>query len=125
MTNSHHKMLHPRSVRDPKYSHEVSPERTQTEFAQVTKKTLRKKATGDKHIICLFFSSDIYLISPTFIKLIFKTVNGSCDNDIKRKAVPVIYNTVIEKLECFVVLKGGFFQHEIMYSSYRIFINCK
>ena len=69
------------------------------EHTQVTQKTLKEKATGEKHIIvCLYFSRKIHPISPTFTKLILKTVNGSCVDDIKRKAVPVIYNTVIEKM---------------------------
>ena len=86
----------------------------QTERTQVAQKTLRKKTTGQKHIettreknvVCLYFSRDIHPIFPTFIKLIFKTVNRSCDNNIKKKAVPVIYNTVIENMLTYCCFEG-------------------
>ena len=29
-------------------------------------------------MVCLYFSCDIHPIFPTFIKLIFKAVNGTC-----------------------------------------------
>ena len=98
---------------------------TQTERTQVIQNTLMKKATGEKHIVCLYFSCNMHPISPTFIKLIFKTVNGSSVHDIKRKAIPVIYNTVNEKSLPYFCFGGLFFQLEIMFSSYRIFIDCK
>ena len=60
-------------------------------------------------MVCLNFSRDIHPIFPTFIKFIFKAVNGTCIDDIKRNALPVIYNRVIEKCRRIVVLKGGFF----------------
>ena len=47
------------------------------------------KTTGEKHIVCLYFSRDIHPIFLTFIKLIFKAVNESLVDDIKREAVPV------------------------------------
>ena len=76
-----------------------TPDKTQTEHTQVTQKTLTEKATGEKHIIvCLYFSRKIHPISPTFTKLILKTVNGSLRWRHQKKAVPVIYNTVIEKM---------------------------
>ena len=49
-------------------------------------------------MVCLYFSRDIHPIFPTFIKLIFKAVNENCVDDIKRYAVPVIYNLDIEKM---------------------------
>ena len=106
MTNYHHKMLHPRCVYGPK-------------------QLLRKKATGEKHTVCLYFSRDIHPIFPTFSKLIFKTVNGICVDDIKRKAVSVIYNMVIGKMLTYCCFEGWHFQLEIMSFSYRIIINCK
>ena len=89
----------------------------QTERTQVGQKTLRKKTTGQKHIettreknvVCLYFSRDMHPILPTFIKLIFKTVNRSCDNNIKKKAVPVIYNTVIENMLTYCCFEGQLF----------------
>ena len=102
----HHKMLHLRCVRGSKSALEIPPGRNQTERMQVTQITLGKKATGDKHRFCLCFSQDIHPISPTFIKLLFKTVTGSCVDDIERKAVPVIYNTVIEKMLTYCSFEG-------------------
>ena len=92
MNNYHRKVLYPRCVWGPKSTPEIYPDRTQTECTQVTEKTLKKKRTGQNLIVCLYFPRDIYPISLTFIKLIFKIVNGMCVDDIKRKAVPVIYN---------------------------------
>ena len=90
-------MFHPKCVWGPTFALEMPPDRIQTERTQVTQKTLSKKA-GKKHIICLYFSRDIHPMSPTFIRLNFKTVNGGCVDDIKRRAVPIIYNTAIEKM---------------------------
>ena len=99
-------MLHPRSGQGPKSVPEINPDRTQTNRTQVAPKKLKKettgkkniKTTGEKHIVCLYFSRDIHPIFPRFIKLIFKAVNESCVADIKREAVPVIYNLGIEKM---------------------------
>ena len=91
MNNYHRKMLHPRCVWVPNPPLDT-PDRTQTERTQVTKKTLKKKGTGKNLIVCLYFSRDKHPISLTFVKLIFKTVNGMCVGGIKRKAFPVIYN---------------------------------
>ena len=75
------------------------------------------KTAGEKYIVCLYFSRDMQSIFPTFIKLIFKAINGSCAGDTKRKAVPVIYNTVFEKMLTYCWFKG-LFQLKIMSSSY-------
>ena len=89
-------MLHPSCVPNPAPR---CPRQDSNGTYEVTQKTLTEKATGQKRIIvCLYFSRKIHPISPTFIKLILKTVNGSCVYDIKRKAVQVIYKTVIEKM---------------------------
>ena len=82
-------MLHPRCLWGPKSAPGLPLNRAQREGTQVTQKTLRKKATCEKHMVSLYFSRDIHPISPTFIKLLFETVNGSCVHDIKRKAVLV------------------------------------
>ena len=78
-------------------------------------------------IVCLYFSRDMHPISPTFINLIFKTVDGSCVYDIKRKAVQVTYNTAIEKMLTHCYFEGWFFQLEIMSSNllnfYQLQIN--
>ena len=70
----------------------------------------QKKTTGEKHIVCLYFSREIHPIFPTFIKFIFKGINGSHVDDIKRQAVLVIYNTVIEKMLACCCIEGWLFQ---------------
>ena len=125
-TNYHHKMLHPRCGQGPKSAPEIPPDRTQTERTQVAQKSFRKKAAGEKHIVCLYLSRDIHSIFPTFIKLIFKTVNGSYVGEMKRKAVPVIYNTIIEKMLMYCCFEEWFFQLEIVFqlpNYYRLQIN--
>ena len=79
-----------------------------------------KKASGEKHKVCLYLSRDMHPISPVFINLIFETVNGSCVDRIKRKAVPVIYNTAVEKMLTYCCFEVWFFQLEIMSSSYQL-----
>ena len=75
-----------------------TPDKTQTEHTQVTQKTLTEKATGEKHIIvCLYFSRKIHPISPTFTKLILKTVNGSCVDDIKRRLFQLFTTQLLKK----------------------------
>ena len=108
MTNCQYKMLHLSCVWGPTSALEIPPDMTQTERTQFTQKTLSKKA-GEKYIVCLYFSRDVHPMSPTFIKLIFKTVNESCVDDIKRRAVPAFYDTAIKNFWCIVDLKGGFF----------------
>ena len=58
--------------------------------------------TGKKHIVCSYFSH--HPIFPTFIKIIFKTVNASCIDNIVRKAFPVVYNTINEKMVAYCCL---------------------
>ena len=53
----------------PKSTPEIPPNRTQTGRTQVTQKTLSKKATGEKHIVCLYFSRDMHPITQ-FINLL-------------------------------------------------------
>ena len=63
-------------------------------------------------------------ISPVFINLIFETVNGSCVDRIKRKTVPVIYDTTVEKMLtycCFEV----WFNLKLCPLVIDLFINCK
>ena len=89
----------------------------QKDRTQVAQKTLRKKeqvksikkTTGEKHRVSLYFSRDIHPIFPKFLKLIFKAVNANCVDDIKRKPLPVIYNSIMEQMLSIMVLKGGFF----------------
>ena len=109
MNSYHHKMLHPRCIWGPKPVPEIPPNRTQTEL----KKTLRKKAIGKKHVFCLYLSRDIHPIFSTFIKLNFKTVYGSWNDDIKKRAVQVIYNTIIENMLTHCCFKGWYFNFKL------------
>ena len=52
-------MLYPKYVKGIKSAPEIVPDRKQTERTQFAQKTLKKKVTGEKHIICLYFSLDI------------------------------------------------------------------
>ena len=83
-----------------------------------------KKMKQEKHITFYTFDAT-YILSPQhFSSLFFKTVNGSCVDNIIRKAASVFYISVIEKNLTYCCFEGWFFQLEIMSSSYQIMISC-
>ena len=132
MTNYQHKKLRPRCAQGPESASEIRPGTKCKRKAHMNIWTsyahsIHAPRPGSNRLKAynfLYFWRYIHFISPTFLKLIFKTVNGSCVDNIIRKAASVFYISVIEKNLTYCCFEGWFFQFEIMSSSYEIMISC-